>query len=73
MFTCLSLFHLHTQEVCLHCSNEGIYNILINLPFFRTILTHFGKNNTLADAKIIGKYNEPRIIFVYLYIQKFDG
>jgi len=43
---------------------------LMNLLFFWTPLTCFGKkNNTLVDAQIHGKYNEQRINFIRICIQ----
>jgi len=42
----------------------------MNLPFFLTQLTRFGKNDTLVDVQIHGKYNEQRISLVHLCIQK---
>jgi len=57
------------MNICLCCGDKGIYkDILINLAFFWIQL--WEENYTLVDAQIHGEYNEQRINFVRLCIQK---
>jgi len=59
------------MDICLCCSDEEIYNVFFDeFTFFVPHLHAFGKNYTLVNIQIHGEYNEQRINFIRLFIQK---